>query len=354
MKESKNGKESLVRKNIKKTKEKNTEQNKAKKIKEHKKTGNEKGLNSQENEEKKKTQKVAKNDNIKSSNEDKKRKEGKKNIIELKLEKNTKARDYMKSKENKTNDLNNKENKKDGLASKNNKSDDIKKKKATNDRQVKNNDELNDDEQIKVRNNSKMRFKTHNNGVKNNSAINSKNKQPDNTELIIFNLSHKETEETIKSKFTEFGTIIFVQLIMNKQNVFSGKAKIKFQGKVNNEIFNKEIILNNKILKILKPLKKEIETEPSNKRVFINHMNKSFKIIDVRKVLREIKEVKPVDIRVKNEGFKMRNPGYCFVEFKEENQAQWFIDHFDEFKNKFGEFSKVEFSNEKVKHIKNK
>ncbi|KAM0685673.1 hypothetical protein COBT_003113, partial [Conglomerata obtusa] len=171
-----------------------------------------------------------------------------------------------------------------------------------------------------------------------------KNKIVDNNVITVMNLSYKESEESIRKCFSIYGEITNIEMCNDKQGKFLGKAKLTFVKKLNKDVLHKEIILNNKILKVLreKPLE-TIETEQSVKRIFINHMNKEFKIIDIRNIIREYKNIKAIDIRVKNEGPKLRNPGYCFVEFKLPEHAVWFVENFGDIYTKFGADSKVEY-----------
>ncbi|KAM0673556.1 hypothetical protein GVAV_002931 [Gurleya vavrai] len=170
-------------------------------------------------------------------------------------------------------------------------------------------------------------------------------------EIAVLNLSFKETEETIKNVFSVYGEIEKIEFSDPK----SGKAKIKYKGKYNADLLRKEIIMSNKVLKIYREnANDEIKKETNMRRVFINHMDKSFKIIDVRNILREYKNIKVVDIKVKNEGVRKRNPGFCFVEFKSEEHAKWFVENFKDIRKRFGNESKVEFSIDKENKIKNK
>lgn len=173
------------------------------------------------------------------------------------------------------------------------------------------------------------------------------------TNLIALNLSHKETKETIQAAFSKYGDVEDVEIITNKDKKFQGKALIKYKNSYDRNVFAEEITMNNKIIKVVKEkIKKESETNKSLRRVFLNHMDKDYKIIDLRNIIKKYPNLKVKDIRIKNEGPKMRNPGYCFIEFKKEEQAKWFVENFNDIRIHFGDRSQVEFSNEKISKIK--
>lgn len=170
--------------------------------------------------------------------------------------------------------------------------------------------------------------------------------------IHISNLSYLDNEESIRTLFNKYGNITNLQ-----PNLGTQTCLIHYSNTPQVEIFNEEIISNHKILKVVNyKLRNNTEIKTKNglankKRIFISNINKNLKIVDIRKIVKLIGKV--VDVRVQNAGPRMRNKGYCFVEFKNETDALKLLKEFKGLKNRFGQDAKVEFANsDGRKHLK--
>lgn len=181
---------------------------------------------------------------------------------------------------------------------------------------------------------------------KNTIQINQNKDKTDNV-IVLMNLAYTETIESISSIFKKYGSIQNIQLYKTN-DVFTGKAKITFV-KLDKSVFHDEIIMTNKIVKVLRE-KKKVDTVTSCNRVILKNIIKAHKIVDVRRIIKDA-GFKAVNVKVKNTGEHLRNNGYCFVEFKTSEDAKKFIDEYLNVKDKFGKESTVEFTNEKITKI---
>ncbi|KAM0677477.1 hypothetical protein BDAP_001978 [Binucleata daphniae] len=224
-----------------------------------------------------------------------------------------------------------------------------------NDKSSKENDNIKNDKVTKNTGNEKIEKQSKKYSKKSvwKTNMDNKNAIVSQTNIILANLSHKETKESIKAVFSKYGEIDGINFVKNKDNQFKGKALVIYKSKYDKGIFSEEITMSNKIIKVIREsIKIEKETYKSQRRVFLNHMNKDYKIIDIRNIIKKYPKLKIKDIRIKNEGTKMRNAGYCFIEFKSDEQAKWFVDNFNDIRIHFGDKSRVEYSNEKISENK--
>lgn len=173
------------------------------------------------------------------------------------------------------------------------------------------------------------------------------NKDNSDNIAILMNLAYTETKESIAEAVMKYGKIQSIQMY-NTNNVFTGKAKVTFV-KLNKSIYNDEIIMSNKIVKVLRE-KKKVDTVTSCNRVILKNIIKTHKIVDVRKIIKEA-GYKVANVKVKNTGDFLRNNGYCFVEFKGEEDTKKFVEEYENVKEKFGKESTVEYTNEKITKI---
>lgn len=167
--------------------------------------------------------------------------------------------------------------------------------------------------------------------------------------VYVTNLSYKDDESTVQALFQQYGPIAKIDYSTNT-------CTVHYKQKPDARLFDSEIIHNEKILKIVKskkngdPAAKQVK---SSCRLFISNINKNLKIVDVRRIARKVGKV--VDVKVHNTGPRLRNKGYCFVEFKSDADARRLKEEFKTWRNEFGESPKVEYAEtDRRKYIKNR
>lgn len=160
--------------------------------------------------------------------------------------------------------------------------------------------------------------------------------------LIINNLSFRESEESVSKFFSQFGPVEKVVLEKNAKGFCKGKATVTFSIEKNPIPDSKlyDLRLNGRLLRFERIKRPVVNTS----RLFISHMNKNLKISDIRSALKERKHI-PKSIKIDlQEG---RNKGYGFIEFNSPQEAQAFIEDYENLESKIGDGSFVEFSQEK-------
>lgn len=160
--------------------------------------------------------------------------------------------------------------------------------------------------------------------------------------LLVNNLSFKESEDSVMKFFSQFAPTDKVVLEKNSKGFCNGKATVTFSTEYNPIPDSKlyDLRLNGRLLRIERIKRPMVNTS----RLFISHMNKNLKISDVRSILKERKHSpKSIKIDLQDD----RNRGYGFVEFNSPQEANAFIEDFNNLKLKIGENSYVEFSQEK-------
>ncbi|EPR79441.1 RNA-binding domain protein [Spraguea lophii 42_110] len=164
------------------------------------------------------------------------------------------------------------------------------------------------------------------------------------TNLDIYNLSYKTTKEEIKEYFEKYGKITNIKMFKNKNNFFTGICKIEFCD-LKNIIFSKPLYFNQRLIEVFR--KKEIKVGgESDTRVFLSNINKKLTKEDIRKTLKDYK-IRNIDLR--SDQRKDRNFGYCFIQFKNEDEAHEFIKSYDNYKI-LGEKCVAELAYDKYKN----
>lgn len=155
--------------------------------------------------------------------------------------------------------------------------------------------------------------------------------------IIVYNLSYKETEESVSKFFQSFGTVLKTVLEKNSKGFCTGKAVVTFMNPFKDDSV---LRLNGRLLRIEKMKKQKI----NKTRLFISHMKKNMKIAELRQILKT-KGFVPKSIKIDlNEG---RNRGYGFIEFNSAEEAERLIKEYKKIQEEIGEKSEVEYSKEK-------
>lgn len=155
--------------------------------------------------------------------------------------------------------------------------------------------------------------------------------------ILVKGLGYRETEESVKQYFSQFGTVEKVLLEKNSKGRCTGRGTITFTTNINT---SREFRLNNRLIFIERLKKQHLNTT----RLHISHINKDINISKMRLILKSGGFI-PKNIRIDMTNSK--NNGYGFVEFKTPEEAYSFIEGFGNLQELFGLKSYVEFSKEK-------
>lgn len=155
--------------------------------------------------------------------------------------------------------------------------------------------------------------------------------------IIVNGIGFRESEESIAGFFAKYGKVDKVVLEKNSKGFCTGKGTITFLHGFNT---GQEFRLNGRLLRI-----ERIKKQVINKvRLHISHMNKDINISKLRAAAKELGFV-PESIKI--DLINGKNKGYGFVEFKQPETAEKFIEEFHKMKQKIGFASYVEYSKEK-------
>lgn len=191
----------------------------------------------------------------------------------------------------------------------------------------------------KIGNSNKKDINNKDNNKKyiNNKKDIMKNNIDVENKIIVYNLSYKETEESVSEFFRSFGNVQKTVLEKNSKGFCTGKGVVTFTTPFKDESV---LRLNGRLLRIEKMKKQKI----NKTRLFISHMKKNMKIAELRQILKS-KGFVPKSIKIDlNEG---RNRGYGFIEFNSGEEAERMIKEYGKIREEVGEKSEVEYSKEK-------
>jgi RNA recognition motif-containing protein len=214
----------------------------------------------------------------------------------------------------------------------------------------------------------------------------SKGGKEDERTVFVTNLSYKEKEEDLAKKMEKYGSVEKCTLLVNRETGEStGRAFVLFKDKASCKAAMKdEIILHNRILTTLKYVfpetlkerekekkakddrrkqkiagkrKKGIKPEEASEeekrstcRVYVSHISKKLDRKGVAKIVSgyfarngRIAKIRGINLASDE---KKRNPGYCFITFKLEEDALFFVNTYREIEAAFGKGSYTEFAME--------
>jgi RNA recognition motif-containing protein len=155
--------------------------------------------------------------------------------------------------------------------------------------------------------------------------------------VLVNGLGYKETEQSIREYFSQFGQIEKIIVEKNSKNICTGKASITFSTNINT---GQEFRLGNRLLRIERAKKQMI----NRTRVHVSHMNKSINISKLRAIL---KSKGFIAKNIKIDQVNGKNKGYGFIEFDRVDQSEKFLSEYDFFKSELGPDSFAEYSKEK-------
>ncbi|KAF7702798.1 Heterogeneous nuclear ribonucleoprotein D0 [Cucumispora dikerogammari] len=159
--------------------------------------------------------------------------------------------------------------------------------------------------------------------------------------FYLSNLSYKETKETIIEKMSKYGEIKSLKMETNDNKIFTGACIIEYEV-FNKAIFTDEITSDGRFVEIKRKLIKNVVL--STTRLFISNIKKNLSREKIEAIFLSYK-LKP-SVVVKNGGPRKRNAGFCFLDFRTEENARKFLNLKDKLKVELGDF-KVEKSKEK-------
>jgi len=152
--------------------------------------------------------------------------------------------------------------------------------------------------------------------------------------FLISNLFYKEDEKSLKEKFKKYGKIVSVNLDKNEENYATGNGKIVFEH-FSPKILHEDIYSFSKIIDVKreKSLKKGAVCET---RLFISNIRKTLNKQDITDLLLDNEIKAKINLKA---GEKNRNPGFCFLQFKNKTDVDSFKEKIPDLKAILGNFT---------------